>query len=73
MRFLQFAVLVSLRAVDSGAFQTVRKATLAGQALATRIVPLDTRLAILRIVSASRVTDVAQAQLNSVQDAGRLG
>ena len=73
MRFLQFAVLASQRRVASGASQTVSRATLDGQAHATRIVPLDIRLAILPIVSASRVTDVAQAQLNSVLDARRLG
>ena len=71
MRFLQYAVLVSLRKVAYGALQTVRRATLAGQAHATKIVPLDIRLATLPIVSANRVTDVAQAQPNSVLDARR--
>ena len=73
MRFLLSAVLVSQRRVAFGALQTVSRAILAGQALATRIVPPDIRLAILPIVSASRVTDVAQAQPNSVLDARRLG
>ena len=73
MRFLQSAVLVSQRKVAFGALQTVSRATLAGQAHATRIVPLDIRLAILPIVSASRVTDGAQVQLNSVLDARRSG
>ena len=71
MRFLQYAVLVSLRKVASGALQTVRRATLAGQAHATKIVPLDIRLATLPIVSANRVTDAAQAQPNRVLDARR--
>ena len=71
MRFLQSAVLVSQRKVAFGALQTVSRVTLAGQAHATRIVPRDIRLAILLIVSASRVTDGAQVQLSSVLVARR--
>ena len=73
MRSLPSAVLVSQRRVASGASQTVSKATLDGQAHATKIVLLDIRLAILPIVNESQVIVVAQAQLNSVLDAKRLG
>ena len=73
MRSHQSAVLASQRREVSGALQTVSKATLDGQAHATRIVPLDIRPAISPIVSANRVTDVVQAQLNSVLDARRSG